>query len=203
MSNITEALPFSCFHQSRGIQVEEAPKNGSGDDDDDDDAVSQMSRSLDSTESKVRLDESGALRWPVLFMYPEYGQTDYISSFHENHRQAWCLFLQSQIARNPYYSLFSFEELERARPQLRFHTFSTLPWIELDQVPRHSLENTQELCAFYCSPRSEYTSAKSKRAGYQPPEFRGMVTTDSDRGHWLGNQIAAAIKQSRWVMTSH
>ncbi|KAK7100165.1 tetratricopeptide repeat protein 4-like [Littorina saxatilis] len=36
--------------------------------------------------ARVRLDEKGVLHWPVLFLYPEYGQTDFIQSFSENDR---------------------------------------------------------------------------------------------------------------------
>ncbi|XP_070563918.1 tetratricopeptide repeat protein 4-like [Ptychodera flava] len=38
------------------------------------------------TGHKVYLDDSGVLHWPVLFMYPEYGQTDMINDFNENDR---------------------------------------------------------------------------------------------------------------------
>lgn len=34
----------------------------------------------------VHLNESGQLVWPVLFVYPEYGQTDFIEAFNENDR---------------------------------------------------------------------------------------------------------------------
>uniref|UniRef100_A0A8D0HAD7 Tetratricopeptide repeat domain 4 n=1 Tax=Sphenodon punctatus TaxID=8508 RepID=A0A8D0HAD7_SPHPU len=36
--------------------------------------------------AKVCLDENGHLTWPVLFLYPEYGQTDFIAAFHEESR---------------------------------------------------------------------------------------------------------------------
>ncbi|KAK2154532.1 hypothetical protein LSH36_266g03024 [Paralvinella palmiformis] len=36
--------------------------------------------------AKVHLDTNGILRWPMLFVYPEYGQTDLIESFPENTR---------------------------------------------------------------------------------------------------------------------
>ena len=36
--------------------------------------------------AKVHLDTNGTLYWPVLFVYPEYGQTDLIESFPENTR---------------------------------------------------------------------------------------------------------------------
>lgn len=34
--------------------------------------------------ARVYQDEDGNLHWPVLFLYPEYGQTDFIQNFHEN-----------------------------------------------------------------------------------------------------------------------
>ena len=33
---------------------------------------------------KVRLDEKGALIWPVVFLYPEYQETDFIQNYHED-----------------------------------------------------------------------------------------------------------------------
>ncbi|KFP13826.1 Tetratricopeptide repeat protein 4, partial [Egretta garzetta] len=36
--------------------------------------------------AKVHLDADGNLNWPVLFLYPEHGQTDFIAAFHENSR---------------------------------------------------------------------------------------------------------------------
>ncbi|XP_054836889.1 tetratricopeptide repeat protein 4 isoform X2 [Eublepharis macularius] len=36
--------------------------------------------------AKVCLDENGSLSWPVLFLYPEHGQSDLISAFHEESR---------------------------------------------------------------------------------------------------------------------
>ena len=35
---------------------------------------------------KVFLDSSGVLHWPVMFVYPEFEETDLISSFNENDR---------------------------------------------------------------------------------------------------------------------
>nr|XP_013817231.1 PREDICTED: tetratricopeptide repeat protein 4 [Apteryx mantelli mantelli] len=34
--------------------------------------------------AKVHLDADGNLNWPVLFLYPEHEQTDFIAAFHEN-----------------------------------------------------------------------------------------------------------------------
>ncbi|KAJ6662586.1 hypothetical protein lerEdw1_011723 [Lerista edwardsae] len=36
--------------------------------------------------AKVSLDDNGNLTWPVLFLYPEHGQTDFIAAFHEESR---------------------------------------------------------------------------------------------------------------------
>ncbi|NWY55681.1 TTC4 protein, partial [Chionis minor] len=38
------------------------------------------------TGAKVHLDADGNLNWPVLFLYPEHEQTDFIAAFHENSR---------------------------------------------------------------------------------------------------------------------
>ncbi|NXP70200.1 TTC4 protein, partial [Ramphastos sulfuratus] len=39
-----------------------------------------------ATGAKVHLDADGNLNWPVLFLYPEHKQTDFIAAFHENSR---------------------------------------------------------------------------------------------------------------------
>ncbi|XP_062437953.1 tetratricopeptide repeat protein 4 isoform X1 [Rhea pennata] len=39
-----------------------------------------------ATGAKVHLDADGNLNWPVLFLYPEHEQTDFIAAFHENTR---------------------------------------------------------------------------------------------------------------------
>ncbi|XP_006879880.1 PREDICTED: tetratricopeptide repeat protein 4 [Elephantulus edwardii] len=36
--------------------------------------------------ARVNLDDQGRLNWPVLFLYPEYAQSDFISAFHEDTR---------------------------------------------------------------------------------------------------------------------
>lgn len=43
-------------------------------------------RSDSATGAKVHLDADGNLSWPVLFLYPEHEQTDFIEAFHENSR---------------------------------------------------------------------------------------------------------------------
>ncbi|XP_070795623.1 tetratricopeptide repeat protein 4 [Pituophis catenifer annectens] len=52
--------------------------------------LAEMSLDGFSSESgsgaKVYLEDTGSLTWPVLFLYPEHGQTDFISAFHEESR---------------------------------------------------------------------------------------------------------------------
>ncbi|XP_008581450.1 PREDICTED: tetratricopeptide repeat protein 4, partial [Galeopterus variegatus] len=36
--------------------------------------------------AKLSVDDQGRLNWPVLFLYPEYAQSDFISAFHEDSR---------------------------------------------------------------------------------------------------------------------
>ena len=36
--------------------------------------------------AKVRLDKDGTLVWPVMFLYPEVGQSDLIAEFREDQR---------------------------------------------------------------------------------------------------------------------
>jgi hypothetical protein len=40
---------------------------------------------------RVHLDGQGQLVWPVLLLYPEYGQTDFIAAFNENQRYMYVL----------------------------------------------------------------------------------------------------------------
>lgn len=36
--------------------------------------------------ARLSIDGQGRLSWPVLFLYPEYAQSDFISAFHEDTR---------------------------------------------------------------------------------------------------------------------
>lgn len=36
--------------------------------------------------ARLSLDDQGRLSWPVLLLYPEYAQSDFISAFHEDSR---------------------------------------------------------------------------------------------------------------------
>lgn len=36
--------------------------------------------------ARLSVDDQGRLSWPVLFLYPEYAQSDFISAFHEDSR---------------------------------------------------------------------------------------------------------------------
>ncbi|MGH0140915.1 UNVERIFIED_CONTAM: hypothetical protein FKN15_063102 [Acipenser sinensis] len=70
------------------------PRRRSSDDEEDEEGVSGALAELsldgisseNATGASVFLDESGSMNWPVLFLYPECGQTDFISAFHEGAR---------------------------------------------------------------------------------------------------------------------
>lgn len=36
--------------------------------------------------ARLNIDEQGRLSWPVLFLYPEHAQSDFIAAFHEDSR---------------------------------------------------------------------------------------------------------------------
>ncbi|KAM3619455.1 uncharacterized protein V6R79_008515 [Siganus canaliculatus] len=87
--------------QARGVRLLQTVKphgsgSGSGSSDSDEDeggssaALSQLSRDVlrcqEVTGSQVFLDENGSLHWPVLFLYPEHQQSDFISAFAESSR---------------------------------------------------------------------------------------------------------------------
>lgn len=61
------------FFQARGVKLEH-----------DNDLVGPITDG--GLEVKVSMDSAGVLCWPVVFVYPEFGETDLISSFDENHR---------------------------------------------------------------------------------------------------------------------
>lgn len=83
-----------CFTQDRGIKLFEAvkPRQQGSDSEEEDEgsstAISQLSldglSSKEVTGAQVFLDEQGSLHWPVLFLYPEHQQSDFISAFCEN-----------------------------------------------------------------------------------------------------------------------
>ncbi|XP_029606401.1 tetratricopeptide repeat protein 4 [Salmo trutta] len=79
--------------KERGIQLlmpHQRPKRRSDSEDDGGSCRAMAGLELDglcSTEAtgvKVFLDEQGIMHWPVLFLYPEYQQTDFISAFSES-----------------------------------------------------------------------------------------------------------------------
>ncbi|XP_048457652.1 tetratricopeptide repeat protein 4 isoform X2 [Rhincodon typus] len=65
-------------------------QNSDGGDDDDKENNRVLRTLFDGINSEngnvVHLDENGNLSWPVLFLYPEYEQMDFISAFHEDTR---------------------------------------------------------------------------------------------------------------------
>ena len=44
------------------------------------------SQSQPPGEGRVHINSNGELVWPVMFLYPEHGQCDYIIAFNENSR---------------------------------------------------------------------------------------------------------------------
>ncbi|XP_072366792.1 tetratricopeptide repeat protein 4 [Scyliorhinus torazame] len=74
------------------FQPQELPSQNSDDDEGDDKEEDRVLKTLlfDGINSEngivVHLDENGNLNWPVLFLYPEYEQMDFISAFHEDTR---------------------------------------------------------------------------------------------------------------------
>lgn len=85
---------FLWLTQDRGIKLLQSAKpHQQGSDSDDEDeassaAISQLSldglSSKEVTGAQVYQDEQGLLHWPVLFLYPEHQQSDFISAFCEN-----------------------------------------------------------------------------------------------------------------------
>ncbi|XP_061593236.1 tetratricopeptide repeat protein 4 [Cololabis saira] len=79
--------------KSRGIKLLQPRSAAKGSDSEDEEdrcsaAVEQLSldglSSREVTGAQVSLDEQGSLHWPVLFLYPEHQQSDFISAFCEN-----------------------------------------------------------------------------------------------------------------------
>ena len=70
---VVKLCTFSFFFQARGVKLEH-----------DNDLVGPITDG--GLEVKVSMDSTGVLCWPVVFVYPEFGETDLISSFNENHR---------------------------------------------------------------------------------------------------------------------
>ncbi|XP_056133600.1 tetratricopeptide repeat protein 4 [Lampris incognitus] len=80
--------------KERGIkllQPKKPPKRGSDSEDEDGDSVAAMAEltldglsSQDATGARVYMDDQGSLHWPVLFLYPEHQQSDFISEFCES-----------------------------------------------------------------------------------------------------------------------
>ncbi|XP_078264504.1 tetratricopeptide repeat protein 4 [Rhinoraja longicauda] len=76
--------------QERKIKLFEPPELHSQTSDDENDGkdnsiVRTLFNGVNAENSHVvHLDENGSLHWPVLFLYPEYEQMDFISAFHED-----------------------------------------------------------------------------------------------------------------------
>ncbi|KAG8003183.1 Tetratricopeptide repeat protein 4 [Nibea albiflora] len=82
---------LAAIQASSSFQSGKPPRRGSDSEDEDKGssaAISQLSldglSSQEVTGAQVFLDEQGSLHWPVLFLYPEHQQSDFISAFCEN-----------------------------------------------------------------------------------------------------------------------
>ena len=64
---------FSLIFQARGVKLEH-----------DNDLFGPITDG--GLDINVSMDSTGVLCWPVVFVYPEFEETDLISSFNENHR---------------------------------------------------------------------------------------------------------------------
>ncbi|XP_077390975.1 tetratricopeptide repeat protein 4 isoform X1 [Festucalex cinctus] len=92
LANEKEALMAAI--KERGIKLLQSvkPRQSGSDGEDDDEgsstAIAELSldglSSHQATGAQVFLDEQHALHWPVLFLYPEHQQSDFISAFCEN-----------------------------------------------------------------------------------------------------------------------
>ncbi|KAM4023497.1 tetratricopeptide repeat protein 4 [Anomaloglossus baeobatrachus] len=73
--------------KERGIKLLEEKRK---EDDEEEETSGTLHNGISSSENvtgaQVFLDETGRLHWPVLFLYPEHGQTDFISAFPEDSR---------------------------------------------------------------------------------------------------------------------
>ena len=81
------------FPKSRGIwltasQEEATGRNWEIEEDEEASGVLSLLRPAEAypQTQRVRLDQAGRLIWPVMFLYPEHGQSDLIESFSEDDR---------------------------------------------------------------------------------------------------------------------
>ncbi|KAL6094186.1 hypothetical protein STEG23_015464 [Scotinomys teguina] len=89
--------------------------------------------------AKLSLDNQGRLSWPVLFLYPEYVQSDFISAFHEDSRfidHLMVMFSEappwdSEQKYHPDNLEVYFEDDDRAE------LYQVSPWSSLLQVLQH------------------------------------------------------------------
>ncbi|KAM4629015.1 tetratricopeptide repeat protein 4 [Polymixia lowei] len=89
--NRSEGEALLAAIKERGIkllQPKKPPKRGSDSEDEDGGSAAAMAdlvldslSSQEATGARVFLDEQGSLHWPVLFLYPEHQQSDFISAF--------------------------------------------------------------------------------------------------------------------------
>lgn len=69
--------------KQRNIRLEQERANGDGEGAELD---VDLLESCHPSRARVTLDADGVLHWPVMFLYPEFGETDFVTSFCENSR---------------------------------------------------------------------------------------------------------------------
>ena len=67
------------FVQSRGVRLSSGGEDGP-------DALNMELTGPHPAGARVHLSPDGVLVWPVMLLYPEYGQSDYIEAFKETDR---------------------------------------------------------------------------------------------------------------------
>lgn len=79
---------FMFLIQARNIKL--VSEAASEDEDSDSEDLGELSLDRLSSENRygarLSVDEQGRLSWPVLFLYPEHTQSDFIAAFHEDSR---------------------------------------------------------------------------------------------------------------------
>ena len=76
--------------QSRGVRLSQSVSLDGSEDGSRPPPVELVLEGSHPTGDMVHFDPEGHLVWPVLFLYPEFGETDLISAFNEEQR--WALF---------------------------------------------------------------------------------------------------------------
>ena len=103
-----------------------------------------MLTSLESSHpsgAKVFLNHQGHFEWPVLFLYPEHGETDFISRFNEHAKWGTSLLL---VSKNNHWVTTSYLAF------IPFATFDANAPLSHWGQTAHSVINQTIACSFLC-----------------------------------------------------